>query len=110
MAGLSPRPLTVGFAAETDNVRENAQKKFAAKKLDMIIANDVSDRSIGFNSDDNETLVITARGETPLPKMSKGTVARRIIKMIAEAIEPEGSTNLSPENLSPTKKGQPIDG
>ena len=110
VAGLSPRPLTVGFAAETDNVRENAQKKFAAKKLDMIIANDVSDRSIGFNSDDNETLVITARGETPLPKMSKGTVARRIIKMIAEAIEPEGSTNLSPENLSPTKKGQPIDG
>lgn len=83
VASSNPRPFTVGFAAETDSVLENARKKLEAKNLDMIVANDVSDRSIGFNSDDNETVVISRQGEHALSKMSKSTVSRKLIELIA---------------------------
>ena len=49
----------VGFAAETSNINNNAMQKLKSKNLDMIISNDVSDKSIGFNVDDNEVTVIT---------------------------------------------------
>ena len=49
----------VGFAAETSNVNDNASKKLNSKNLNMIISNDVSDKTIGFDSDDNEVHVIT---------------------------------------------------
>ncbi len=81
------RPLTVGFAAETEAVVENARKKLQKKKLDMIIANNVADTEIGFNSDDNETIVITKQREESLPKMSKTVISRRLITMIADALE-----------------------
>ena len=46
--------LVIGFAAETDNVENNAEKKLSTKNCDWIIANDVSNKKIGFSSDFNE--------------------------------------------------------
>ena len=54
VAASEDRPFTVGFAAETNDVLSYARDKMRRKGLDMIVANDVSDQSIGFNSDDNE--------------------------------------------------------
>lgn len=93
VATLEDRPFTVGFAAETEQVIGNARKKLEAKKLDMIIANDVSNQEIGFNSDDNETTVITSGGEETLTLMSKATLARRIIELIAGQLITESKTH-----------------
>ena len=92
VANLENRPFTVGFAAETENVIEHARTKLAAKNLDMIIANNVADTSIGFNSDHNETTIITRiiSGKTTRiteehqTKMSKENLSRKIIDLIAE--------------------------
>ena len=53
---LRPK-LVIGFAAETNDIQENAQKKLIEKNCDWIIANDVSNNSIGFNSDFNEVSI-----------------------------------------------------
>ena len=92
VANLENRPFTVGFAAETENVIEHARTKLAAKNLDMIIANNVADTSIGFNSDHNETTIITRIisgkstriTEEHQTKMSKENLSRKIIELIAE--------------------------
>lgn len=78
------RPFTVGFAAETENLIDYATKKLEVKRLDMIVANNVSDRAIGFNSDDNETIVITSDGQLALPKSSKEVVSRKLVEFIAQ--------------------------
>ncbi len=83
VASHTPRPFVVGFAAETERLVEYATQKLTKKKTDMIIANNVADTSIGFNADDNETIVITLNGATPLPRLSKDTLARELIKIIA---------------------------
>ena len=80
---LENRPFTVGFAAETENVVAYAQEKLARKNLDMIVANNVGDKTIGFGSDDNETVVIDRNDEIPLPKMSKDALSRALIKHIS---------------------------
>jgi phosphopantothenoylcysteine decarboxylase/phosphopantothenate--cysteine ligase len=92
VANLENRPFTVGFAAETENVIEYARTKLTAKNLDMIIANNVADTSIGFNSDHNETTIITrtitgtitGTTEAQQPKMSKENLSRKLIELIAE--------------------------
>lgn len=90
VANLDNRPFTVGFAAETENLIEYARNKLIAKNLDMIIANNVADTSIGFNSDHNETTIITGTGarmtEVPQPKMSKENLSRKLIELIAEQL------------------------
>ena len=53
---LRPK-LVIGFAAETNNIQENAQKKLIEKNCDWIIANDVSNKSIGFDSNFNEVSI-----------------------------------------------------
>ncbi|CDZ99459.1 Coenzyme A biosynthesis bifunctional protein CoaBC [Jeotgalicoccus saudimassiliensis] len=69
----------VGFAAETNNVEEYAQGKLESKKADAIIMNDVSDTSIGMNSDDNEvTIIYKDGGKVPLQKMAKTELAEKI--------------------------------
>ena len=57
--------LVIGFAAETQNIEENALKKLSTKNADMIIANDVSDKSIGFNSENN-SITIYSRDSNPV--------------------------------------------
>ena len=76
----------VGFAAETSNVIENAKKKLLTKNLDMIISNDISDKSIGFDADENEVNVITKDETLLLKKDKKIRIARQILKIISANI------------------------
>ena len=83
---LDERPFVVGFAAETNDLIKNAKTKFKNKGLDLIVANDVSDKSIGFDSDDNAVTLITKSRNLVIEKESKRKIAKRIIKLIAEEI------------------------
>lgn len=85
LASHAQRPWCVGFAAETDDVLGYASDKLTRKNLDLIIANDVSQPGIGFNSDDNAVTLID-RSLTPqsLPRASKHKLARQIITFIAK--------------------------
>lgn len=78
------RPYTVGFAAETNDVLDYARDKMQRKGLDMIIANDVADPSIGFNSDENAVTIIWPGGEQILERASKNAIARQIVHIIAQ--------------------------
>lgn len=77
------RPFTVGFAAETQDVEDYARGKLEKKNLDMIVANDVSRTDIGFNSDENAATAIWPEGQQAFAAMSKTTLARQLIDLIA---------------------------
>lgn len=79
-----PGQTLVGFAAETQLVRENAQKKLQSKHLDLIVANDVTAPGAGFGVDTNIVTLITQSTETTLPQMSKRDVADRILDKVLE--------------------------
>ncbi|MEH6548624.1 MAG: bifunctional phosphopantothenoylcysteine decarboxylase/phosphopantothenate--cysteine ligase CoaBC [Pseudomonadales bacterium] len=83
VAALADKPFTVGFAAETQDVKHYARDKLARKNLDMIVANDVSRTDIGFNSDANEAVAIWADGEQELGLSSKTQLARSLVALIA---------------------------
>jgi phosphopantothenoylcysteine decarboxylase/phosphopantothenate--cysteine ligase len=68
----------LGFAAETTDVLANARHKLREKNLDLIVANDVSREGVGFGGEDNAAVLIDARGETELPRMSKRELAEKI--------------------------------
>ena len=87
VAGGKAPPFTVGFAAETSNVLEYARGKLERKGLNMIIANDVSNPDIGFNSDQNAVTIITQGSEKPLEQAGKDNIARQIIEHIAAAVD-----------------------
>ena len=72
----------VGFAAETDHVQKNAALKLKSKKLDMIVANDVTKPGAGFNTDTNIAALITKVGTEELPLMSKRELAEVILDRI----------------------------
>jgi phosphopantothenoylcysteine decarboxylase/phosphopantothenate--cysteine ligase len=74
--------LVVGFAAETENVLDNAKKKLRSKKLDAIVANDVSRVDAGFDTETNAIAIITKDDSVELPVMSKGEAADRILDVI----------------------------
>ena len=76
----------VGFAAETSDVNANAKKKLDSKNLNMIISNDVSDLSIGFDSDENEVHVITGSETIFIKKDKKIRIAREILNIISTNI------------------------
>lgn len=86
VAAASPKPFTVGFSAETDNLIANARTKLQRKQLDLIIANDVSDTSIGFNSEDNAATLIWPEGEEVMAKRSKPQLARDLVEHIARKL------------------------
>ena len=76
--------LVVAFAAETENVVENARAKLQAKKLDVVVANDVTQNGAGFDVETNIVTILTRDGqEIPLPKMTKQQVAHRILDEVA---------------------------
>lgn len=88
MAQERDHQILVGFAAETQNVKEYAQAKIEKKGIDWIIANDVSKSDIAFNSDYNEVLVIHKDGrEFPLEKMDKNTLAEKIWNILCQDID-----------------------
>lgn len=78
------RPFTIGFAAETQNVESYAKGKLEKKQLDLIIANDVSNTEIGFNSDNNAVVMIWNGGQKSLPQASKTQLSRRLIEEISQ--------------------------
>lgn len=79
--------ILIGFAAETENLRENAQGKLEKKGCDFLIANDVSRSDIGFDSDQNEVIIFSEK-EPPraLPIQDKVAIGRAIIELIEVAI------------------------
>ena len=73
----------VGFAAETSDVVNNAKKKLISKNLDMIVSNDVSDKAIGFDSDENEVNIITENESIFLKRDKKIRIAREILNFMS---------------------------
>ena len=74
----------VGFAAETDHLREFAQEKLAKKNLDLIVANDVTKEGAGFNTDTNIATLISKTGSRDYPLMSKRELADIILNSVIE--------------------------
>ena len=87
VADMAKRPFVVGFAAETNDVEDNARSKLKRKKLDMIAANHVGD-GIAFDCDDNALTVIWPGGKIEVAKGPKIEVARALIGLIAERLPP----------------------
>ena len=83
VAELKDGPFTVGFAAETQNVAENARSKLTRKGLDMIAANQVG-RDCGFDQETNSLMVFWDNDEVDLERASKPVLAGRLIHLIAE--------------------------
>jgi len=81
---LKDKPICIGFAAETENYKKNANKKLKNKNCDAIILNDVSNSEIGIKSEDNEVYFITKKGSYKINKSSKQIVAEKIIKNITK--------------------------
>jgi phosphopantothenoylcysteine decarboxylase / phosphopantothenate---cysteine ligase len=71
--------IVIGFAAETENVLENARKKLASKSIDAIVVNDVSREGIGFDSDRNAVTIISQTEVLEIPETSKWEVAHRVL-------------------------------
>jgi len=91
LGSLTPRPFIVAFAAETNAVEENAREKLARKGADLIVANDVADTSIGFDSDENEVLVIARDGTTTrIARAAKSVIANRILDLVVELTADSG--------------------
>jgi phosphopantothenoylcysteine decarboxylase/phosphopantothenate--cysteine ligase len=87
ISAMDSRPFTVGFAAETQQLREHALGKLERKGLDMIVANDVSDSRIGFNSDSNAALLLWPGAERTIDICSKNVLAAIVIAQIAELLD-----------------------
>ncbi|MCE9680320.1 bifunctional phosphopantothenoylcysteine decarboxylase/phosphopantothenate--cysteine ligase CoaBC [Shewanella sp. AS1] len=87
VASHTPRPFTVGFAAETQDVEHYAKDKLKRKKLDMIAANDVSNPELGFNSDSNALKVFWAHGQQDLPACDKHSLAQQLLTLIAKQMK-----------------------
>ena len=84
---LRPK-LVLGFAAETNDIIENSKKKINEKNCDWLIANDVSNQEIGFDSDFNEVSILYKNGE--IEKISKGkksVIANKIVKKIVSYLD-----------------------
>jgi phosphopantothenoylcysteine decarboxylase/phosphopantothenate--cysteine ligase len=71
--------LIIGFAAETQNVLENARKKLSSKSLDAIVVNDVSREGVGFDTDRNAVTIITHDEVVEVPETTKWDVAQRVL-------------------------------
>ena len=74
----------VGFAAETENLESNARAKLTRKGCDLIIANDVSKPGIGFDSDQNEVLLVHSGHSEALPQATKHDLAHQLVQAILE--------------------------
>ncbi|MFD2257767.1 phosphopantothenoylcysteine decarboxylase [Luteolibacter algae] len=79
------RGFLVGFAAETENVEENAKLKLQKKGCDLVVANDVSRRDIGFDSSDNEAILVFRDRTELFEKAPKHDLAMYIVSMIGGA-------------------------
>jgi phosphopantothenoylcysteine decarboxylase/phosphopantothenate--cysteine ligase len=86
VASRPRKPLLVGFAAETENVAENARQKLSAKGLDFIVANDVSAEGAGFAGDANHVSLLGRAGEVAEFSGNKASVAQSLWSVLAKAL------------------------
>jgi phosphopantothenoylcysteine decarboxylase / phosphopantothenate---cysteine ligase len=77
-----PLQMLIGFAAETENVLENARKKLQQKRVDAIVVNDVSRSGIGFDSERNAVTILTQDEVIEVPESSKWEVAHRVLDVV----------------------------
>jgi len=88
LKGVSPKSanskIVVGFAAETENILENARKKLASKSLDAIVVNDVSHEGVGFDSDRNAVTILSHDEVIEVPETSKWEVAQRVLDQVVK--------------------------
>ena len=95
LADRAPQAVRVGFAAETENLEANARAKLERKRVDFLVANDVSRADIGFSSDHNEVVVYRRDGDgeaVRLERAPKEEVARRLLDLFTPAL---GALSLS---------------
>jgi phosphopantothenoylcysteine decarboxylase/phosphopantothenate--cysteine ligase len=76
--------LVIGFAAETENVIQNARKKLKSKSLDAIVVNDVSREGVGFDSDRNAVTILTESESIEVPETTKWEVAQRVLDCVVQ--------------------------
>src|SRR5579864_8942960 len=76
--------IVIGFAAETENVLDNARKKLSAKSLDAIVVNDVSREGVGFDSERNAVTILTAAETIQVPETTKWEVAQRVLDRVVQ--------------------------
>jgi phosphopantothenoylcysteine decarboxylase/phosphopantothenate--cysteine ligase len=86
VARLAPRPFTVGFAAETDDLEENALRKLRTRALDLIAANWVGREGVGFEAEENALEVFWEGGSQSLPRAHKRVLGHALIELIAERL------------------------
>ena len=91
VAARPDRPFCVGFAAETREVADYAEKKRRAKRRDMIAANEVGE-SCGFEQDDNALLVLWEGGQAELPRQNKSRLAAQLVELIADRFDAQTAT------------------
>ena len=102
VAELPDGPFTVGFAAETDRVKEYALGKLDSKKLDMIVANEVGNGR-AFDQDDNALHAYWRTGEQAFPNAPKAELARQLVSLIAERYAARGAGNVTELPTAATK-------
>jgi len=84
------KKILIAFAAESENLIENAQRKLERKNLDLIVANDISKTGIGFGEDFNKVTIIEKDGKiTEFPRMTKRAIARIIVDKLINLVEPK---------------------
>jgi phosphopantothenoylcysteine decarboxylase / phosphopantothenate---cysteine ligase len=102
VADMTKRPFVVGFAAETNDVEDNARSKLKRKKLDMIAANQVGD-GIAFDCEDNALTVLWPGGKVEIARAPKIDVARELIAVIANRLPPsDGAPRRGARKRRPT--------
>ena len=84
LASRKTGQVIVGFAAETENILENARKKLAKKALDAIVVNDVSRDGVGFDSDRNAVTILTDHDMVEVPETTKWEVAQRVLDQVVK--------------------------
>jgi len=82
-----PVKVRIGFAAETDNLLENARDKLARKNLDLVVANDVGGADSPFGSDENQAILVGRTDSTPTPRLSKRALADLILDRVVALLE-----------------------
>jgi phosphopantothenoylcysteine decarboxylase/phosphopantothenate--cysteine ligase len=98
--------IVIGFAAETENVLENARQKLVAKNLDAIVVNDVSREGVGFDSDRNAVTIITREEVIEVPETTKWEVAQRVLDQIVKLRKNHGERATSPIRGSEASRGE----
>jgi phosphopantothenoylcysteine decarboxylase/phosphopantothenate--cysteine ligase len=91
-----PDQVIIGFAAESEELLSNAAEKLQRKNLDVIVGNDISVPDIGFGSDDNAVVILSASGEREtLPRMPKRAIAEHLCDIISIALTEKSETGLN---------------